>query len=93
MKVQMELWKVMEDDPRWFGLDDQLAPTKFNPDRYAGPVLSDKRALCCQALNDGRSKMDQWHAIQHCILYCVRPLCGHDDRGVTTNLSCEALRR
>ena len=35
MKVALELWKVLEEDPRWWGVDGELAPTRFNPDRCA----------------------------------------------------------
>ena len=33
-KIQIELWKLLEDDPRWIKTDNpELKPTKFNPDR------------------------------------------------------------
>lgn len=37
MKVALELWKVLQEDPRWWGVDGELAPTKFNPDRCDSP--------------------------------------------------------
>ena len=32
-KVQVELWKIKHEDPRWLGARGPLAPTRFNPDR------------------------------------------------------------
>ncbi|KAL3153515.1 hypothetical protein ABBQ38_011847 [Trebouxia sp. C0009 RCD-2024] len=34
-KIQIELWKLFEEDPRWIKADNpELAPTNFNPDRW-----------------------------------------------------------
>ncbi len=33
-KVQVELWKILHEDPRWLGAQSPLAPTRFNPDRW-----------------------------------------------------------
>ncbi len=33
-KVQVELWKILHEDPRWLGAQGPLAPTRFNPDRW-----------------------------------------------------------
>jgi len=33
-KVQVELWKILHEDPRWLGARGPLAPTRFNPDRW-----------------------------------------------------------
>ena len=45
MKVALELWKVLEEDPRWWGVDGELAPTRFNPDRcaHASTILNPDR--------------------------------------------------
>ncbi len=55
-KVQVELWKILHEDPRWLGAQGPLAPTRFNPDRWV--ALHDHRqcnpssCLCviCHAL-------------------------------------------
>ena len=33
-KIQVELWKILEEDARWNNVEPELAPTKFNPDRH-----------------------------------------------------------
>ncbi|KAA6428847.1 MAG: hypothetical protein FRX49_00957 [Trebouxia sp. A1-2] len=33
--IQLELWKVLEDDPRWtHGASPEMPPSKFNPNRW-----------------------------------------------------------
>ena len=34
-KIQLELWKLLEEDARWNDAESELAPAKFNPDRQA----------------------------------------------------------
>ncbi len=33
MKVQVELWKILHEDPRGLTAQGDLAPTHFNPER------------------------------------------------------------
>lgn len=39
-RLNLDIWKVLLDDPRWVDQTGELAPCKFNPDRWA---------LCCKA--------------------------------------------
>ena len=32
-RVQLEIWKVLLEDSRWFGMTGPLDPAKFNPSR------------------------------------------------------------
>lgn len=33
-KMNLDIWKVLLDDPRWADQTDELAPSKFNPSRW-----------------------------------------------------------
>ena len=33
--MALELFRIVEEDPRWVGMGPDMAPSKFNPDRQA----------------------------------------------------------
>ena len=56
-KVQLEFWKVKEDDPRWLGQSGDFHPSVFNPDRHALQALQALQPFCtrCSGLVDNQS--------------------------------------
>lgn len=40
-KMALELFRVVQEDPRWVGAGPDLVPTKFNPDRSVACTSSD----------------------------------------------------
>ena len=49
-KIQLELWKVLQEDPRWLGQAGALDPANFNPDRLACYVLQSHVLDCFMLL-------------------------------------------
>ena len=50
-KLQLEYWKVMEDDTRWANQTGDFDPAVFNPDRHAMQLAE----ACCSTLGLGFS--------------------------------------
>ena len=46
-KLQLELWKVMEEDSRWAALTGDFAPEVFNPDRHVALRLTQEHKVHC----------------------------------------------
>ena len=71
--MNLDLWKVLEDDPRWKDADADLAPASFNPDRYSSNLVSISTEIEHMLCSSERSLQGQLMRCTHCVCFRVCP--------------------